>query len=175
MLKDPLFVIKSLGLLERVVLRRDTIRVLQGELGYRICKTLVLQIKKLHEIEKRDPVEDQNLILNVDLNLQKKINELFQGKSGVAIVMRVNGEVLAAVSYPSYDPNLFVGGISHKKWKEIIDDLNHPFTNKIVSGLYPPGSTIKMGMALAFSSLVRGSRLEAKRYLVKGFIIPKFG
>jgi len=163
--KDP--VVSKVGVVGKSGLEKRYNSVLQGELGYRIVKVSATN-KEVAEIEKRDPVEDQNLILNVDLNLQKKINELFQGKSGVAIVMRVNGEVLAAVSYPSYDPNLFVGGISHKKWKEIIDDLNHPFTNKIVSGLYPPGSTIKMGMALAFSKSGKGA-LDRAEYC-KGYI-----
>jgi len=82
--------------------------VLQGQLGYRIVKVSATN-REVAEIEQREPVEDQNLILNVDLDLQKKINELFNGQAGVAIVMSVNGDVLAAVSYPSYDPNLFVG------------------------------------------------------------------
>jgi len=82
--------------------------------------------------------------------------------------MRVNGDVLAAVSYPSYDPNLFVGGISKKDWRNLIDDLNHPFTNKIVSGLYPPGSSIKMGMALAYSKSGKGA-LDRAEYC-KGYI-----
>ena len=75
---------------------------------------------------------------------------------GVAIVMKTNGELLSAVSYPSYDPNLFVGGISTKDWRALQDDLAHPFTNKIIHGTYPPGSSIKPGMALAFSKSVEG-------------------
>jgi len=75
---------------------------------------------------------------------------------GVAIVMRTNGEVLSAVSYPSYDPNLFVGGISVKNWKALQEDLAYPFTNKFIHGTYPPGSTIKMGMALAYSKSLEG-------------------
>ena len=87
---------------------------------------------------------------------------------GVAIVMRTNGEVLAAVSYPSYDPNLFVGGISKKDWKKLQDDLAKPFTNKFIHGTYPPGSTIKMGMALAFSKGLKGV-LDTHEFC-KGFI-----
>ena len=59
------------------------------------------------------------------------------------------GEVLAAGSFPEFDNNIFVSGISYKKWDELRNDLNHPFTNKLVNGLYPPGSVWKMGVALA--------------------------
>jgi len=163
--KDP--VVAKVGVVGKSGLEKQYNSVLQGQLGYRVVKVSATN-KEVAEIEKKDPVEDQNLILNVDLDLQVKINELFKGQAGVAIVMNVNGDVLAAVSYPSYDPNLFVGGISHKEWKKIIDDLNHPFTNKIVSGLYPPGSTIKMGMALAFSKSGKGAMDRAE--YCKGYI-----
>ncbi|NPA61690.1 MAG: penicillin-binding protein 2 [Epsilonproteobacteria bacterium] len=160
-------VVEKVGVVGKSGLEKRYNSVLQGQLGYRIVKVSATN-REVAEIEQREPVEDQNLILNVDLDLQKKINELFNGQAGVAIVMSVNGDVLAAVSYPSYDPNLFVGGISHKEWKEIINDLNHPFTNKIVSGLYPPGSTIKMGMALSFSKSGKGA-LDRAEYC-KGYI-----
>jgi len=81
--------------------------------------------------------------------------------------MNVNGDVLAAVSYPSYDPNLFVGGISSKSWKALISNLDHPFTNKIIAGLYPPGSSIKMGMALACAKA--GTSMDHNEYC-KGYI-----
>jgi penicillin-binding protein 2 len=72
-------------------------------------------------------------------------------KSGVAVIMNVNnGEILAAGSFPEFDNNLFVGGISQANWNNIINDFNHPFTNKLTHGLYPPGSVIKMGVALSF-------------------------
>ena len=97
--------------------------------------------------------DNKNIELNIDINLQKMIYQEFADRNytGVAIVMQTDGSILAAVSYPSYDPNLFVGGISTKDWKKLQEDLAHPFTNKIVHGTYPPGSSIKMGMALAFS------------------------
>jgi len=160
-------VVAKVGVVGRTGLEHQYNKVLQGELGYRIVKVSATN-KEVAEIEKKDPIEDQNLELNVDLRLQKKINELFEGQAGVAVVMHVNGDVLAAVSYPSYDPNLFVGGISNKDWKKLISDFNHPFTNKIISGLYPPGSTIKMGMALAYAQSGRAS-LDHAEYC-KGYI-----
>jgi len=146
--KDP--VVEKVGVVGKTGLERQYNHVLQGELGYRLVKVSATN-KEVAELEKVEPKDDQNLILNMDLGLQKRVNELFVGQSGIAVVMGVNGDLIAAVSYPSYDPNLFVGGISSKDWKKLITNLNHPFTNKIVSATYPPGSSIKMGMALAYS------------------------
>ena len=61
-----------------------------------------------------------------------------------------NGEILSAGSFPEFDNNLFVNGISHKAWKKIQDNFNHPFTNKFINGVYPPGSVMKMGVAISF-------------------------
>ena len=61
-----------------------------------------------------------------------------------------NGEILAAGSFPEYDSNLFARGITQEEWNIMRNDFNHPFTNKIINGLYPPGSVIKMGVALSF-------------------------
>ncbi|MBU1666816.1 penicillin-binding protein 2 [bacterium] len=144
-------VVAKVGVVGKTGLERQYNSVLQGEMGYRMVKVSATN-QEVAELEKVDPKEDQNLVLNIDLELQKKINELFKDQAGVAVVMHVNGDIIGAVSYPSYDPNLFVGGISSKDWKALINDFNHPFTNKIVSGAYPPGSAIKMGMALAFSN-----------------------
>jgi penicillin-binding protein 2 len=160
-------VVDKVGVVGRTGLEKQYNSVLQGQLGYKTVKVSATN-KVVAQIEKKEPVEDQNLILNIDLELQKKINELFIDQAGVAVVMHVNGDILAAVSYPSYDPNLFVGGISSKNWKNLINDLNHPFTNKIVSGLYPPGSSIKMGMALAYSKSGKGT-LDRAEYC-KGYI-----
>ena len=60
------------------------------------------------------------------------------------------GELLAAGSFPEFDNNIFVNGVSHKDWKKIQEDFNHPFTNKLINGKYPPGSVMKMGTSIAF-------------------------
>lgn len=159
-------VVKEVGVIGKTGLERQYNKVLQGELGYRLVK-VTARNKEVAELEKVEPKDDQNLILNIDLGLQKRINELFVGQAGVAVVMGVNGDILAAVSYPSYDPNLFVGGISSKKWKALITDLDHPFTNKIIGGTYPPGSSIKMGMALAYSKA--GTAVQQTEFC-KGYI-----
>ena len=142
-------VVDVVGKVGKSGLERYYNTVLEGELGYVIDRVTATN-KSVGTIEKVPPKDNKNLKLNIDINLQQMIHKSFGKTTGVAIVMRTNGDVMAAVSYPSYDPNLFVGGISSKNWKELQEDLAHPFTNKIIHGTYPPGSAIKMGMALAF-------------------------
>jgi len=122
---------------------------LSGELGYKksIVDSTYNEIKVL---EYKKP-SSKHLQLTIDIRLQQYLNELFKGLSGVGIIMNVkNGEILAAGSYPEFNNNIFARGISKKEWQKIITDFNHPFTNKITNGLYPPGSVIKMGTAIAF-------------------------
>jgi len=163
--KDP--VVDEVGKVGKSGLERYYNKVLEGELGYKISKVTATN-KAIEILEKEEPKDNKNIKLNIDIDLQKMIYERFGEHTGVAIVMRTNGEILAAVSYPSYDPNLFVGGISSKDWKALQSDLAHPFTNKFIHGTYPPGSSIKMGMALAFSK-AQPSVLDTSEHCV-GFI-----
>ena len=130
--------------------------ILQGELGTKLYRVNALN-KEIELLKKIPPIENQSIKLTIDINLQKKLFSLFRDKNitGVAIVMKTNGEILGAVSTPSYNPNLFSKGIPYKVWDKLQNDPNHPFTNKIINGLYPAGSTIKMGVALAFDDLNR--------------------
>ena len=151
--KDP--VVDAVGKVGKTGLELHYNKVLEGELGYEVSKVTATN-KSIEVLERELPKENKNLLLNIDINLQQMIYEHFGEHAGVAIVMRTNGELLAAVSYPSYDPNMFVGGISSKDWKALQNNLDHPFTNKFIHGTYPPGSAIKMGMALAFSKAIPG-------------------
>ncbi|HQR74057.1 MAG TPA: penicillin-binding protein 2 [Sulfurovum sp.] len=149
-------VVNEVGKIGKSGLENQYNKVLEGELGYEVTK--VTATNKAIEVLENVPAKDnKNLVLNIDIDLQQMIYERFGEATGVAIVMKTNGEVLAAVSYPSYDPNMFVGGISAKDWKALLEDLNHPFTNKFIHGTYPPGSTIKMGMALAYEKALPGT------------------
>jgi penicillin-binding protein 2 len=152
--KDP--VANEVGKIGKSGLERYYNKVLEGELGHEVSKVTATN-KAIEILEKELPKDNRNIHLNIDIDLQKMIYERFGDQTGVAIVMRTNGEVLSAVSYPSYDPNMFVGGISSKDWKALQNDLAHPFTNKFIHGTYPPGSTIKMGMALAFDKALPNS------------------
>jgi len=148
-------VVDEVGKIGKSGLENQYNAVLEGELGYEVTKVTATN-KAIDVLENRPPKDNKNVVLNIDIDLQQMIYERFGEATGVAIVMKTNGEVLAAVSYPSYDPNVFVGGISAKDWKALQEDLNHPFTNKFIHGTYPPGSTIKMGMALAYDKAIPG-------------------
>ncbi|MCE3046724.1 penicillin-binding protein 2 [Helicobacter sp. faydin-H17] len=123
---------------------------LQGELGSK--KTKVNAFNKEVDLLLEEPVKNgEDLTTSLDVRIQKILDQQFVGKNGSAIVMDVhNGEILAAGSYPEYDLNDFVGGIPHKKWKALIDDPHKPLLNKFSASAYPPGSVVKMGIALSF-------------------------
>ena len=88
--------------------------------------------------------------LTLDTEVQKFSNELLAEKSGSISVMDIyTGEIIAMHSSPSFDPNLFLYGISVKDWKEIRQNPLKPLINKTISGLYSPGSTIKPIVALS--------------------------
>ncbi|MBW2599638.1 MAG: penicillin-binding protein 2, partial [Deltaproteobacteria bacterium] len=96
------------------------------------------------------PVSGYNVVLNMDADLQKICWNAFQEKAGTAIVMDPRtGSVMAMVSRPSFDPNLFNRGISEDQWKKLTADPLCPLQNRAISGQYPPGSTYKMVVAAA--------------------------
>jgi penicillin-binding protein 2 len=125
-----------------------------------------------------------NIYLTIDLNLQKvaekalkdtieKINsgglaQKFQdAKSGSAVAIDVKtGEILAMANYPSYDPSVFVKGISLENWRQLMDDEQKPMFNRAIKGLYSPGSTFKMVTALA--ALQDGAITVNERVLDQG-------
>lgn len=90
------------------------------------------------------------LVLSIDIRLQSLVEQLFGERRGalVAIDPR-NGEVLAFVSKPDFDPNLFVDGIDVESWRELNESLDKPLLNRALRGTYPPGSTFKPFMAMA--------------------------
>jgi penicillin-binding protein 2 len=90
------------------------------------------------------------MVLSIDVQLQKLVEDMFGERRGalVAIDPR-NGEVLAFVSKPTFDPNLFVEGIDTENWKLLNESLDKPLLNRALRGTYPPGSTYKPFMALA--------------------------
>ncbi len=98
-----------------------------------------------------------NVVLSIDIKLQKLIEDMFGERRGalVAIDPR-NGEVMAFVSKPTYDPNLFVEGIDVDNWKALNESVDKPLLNRALRGTYPPGSTYKPFMALA--ALETGTR-----------------
>lgn len=99
-----------------------------------------------------DPGEPgQKLKLTIDLALQNRVYQILESqKSASCMIMDVHtGAVYASVSHPSYDPNLFVRGLSDKVWQSLVKDKGYPLTNKIIAGQYSPGSLFKMVVAMA--------------------------
>jgi len=104
----------------------------------------------MREIEKKEGIKGNDLDLTIDIRLQKAAYDAFGSESGAAVVLDVHtGEILAFVSVPSFDSNLFVDGISVKNWTALQADEKTPMTNKAISGQYSPGSTFKIVVALA--------------------------
>lgn len=123
---------------------------LQGELGYIKTKVNVLNepVELVDEIKAN---KRYDMTLSLDINIQRKLDEEFVGKAGVGIIMDAHsGDIIAAGSYPEYNLNQFIDGISKQDWDALINSLDNPFINKIINGTYPPGSVIKMGVGLSF-------------------------
>ena len=110
------------------------------------------------------------LVLSIDIKLQALVEQLFGDRRGalVAIDPR-NGEVLAFVSKPSFDPNLFVDGIDVESWRGLNESLNKPLLNRALRGTYPPGSTYKPFMAMA--ALATGKRAPGTLINDPGFFM----
>lgn len=104
-----------------------------------------------------EPVPGYNLVLSLDADLQAAVTEILEkgirdadSESGVVVAMNPQtGEILAMVSLPSYDANLFIGGISQEDYTQLSEDPRHPLVNHAISGQYPPGSTFKIVPAAA--------------------------
>lgn len=124
-------------------------KYLQGVAGERRIKVNAHNIE-IEEIGRSATQENHNLVLNIDMKLQNFITQAFEKRSGAIIVMDIHGAIYAAGSYPEYDLNTFVSGISSNEWNRLMSSVDAPFTNKIINGLYPPGSTIKTGMGLIY-------------------------
>lgn len=96
------------------------------------------------------PQQGNDLFLTLDLNLQKAAEEALSGRPGTIIALDPrNGEVLAMVSHPAFDPNLISKGVSSKLWQALLNDKAKPLTNRAIQGQYPPGSIFKIVMAAA--------------------------
>lgn len=104
----------------------------------------------IRSLSKTSPSSGDNLVLTVDMGLQRLISNELKGKRGTVVAIEPKtGDVLAFVSYPSYDPNLFVEGIDQETWNSLNKNEDKPLLNRALRGTYPIGSTFKPFMALA--------------------------
>ncbi|QDZ07630.1 penicillin-binding protein 2 [Sphingomonas panacisoli] len=125
---------------------------LRGEPGAKRVE-VTARGKLVRELETRPDVAGKVQRLTIDAGLQEYAARRLGTNSGSAVVIDVtSGDVLAFVSMPAYDPNSFSDGISHLEWKMLSDNDHVPLMNKVLQGLYPPGSTVKPMNGLALLS-----------------------
>ncbi len=124
--------------------------------------------KHVRVLDRTDSVPGKNLYLNIDMDLQKYIEDLLgEERAAVVAIEPESGNVLALVSMPNYDPNLFVNGIDHKSYNSLNNSPDRPLINRAIRGQYPPGSTVKPFVALA--GLEYGVRTPHQRTWCPGF------
>ena len=113
--------------------------------------------RAIRRLSSRPAIPGQNVVLSIDIQLQKLVEDLYGPRRGALVAMDPKtGEVLAFVSKPTFDPNLFVEGIDVDNWQALSESIDKPLLNRALRGTYPPGSTYKPFMALA--ALTTGKR-----------------
>jgi len=124
-------------------------KVLHGTVGYQTVETNA-EGRVLRVLDRKNPVSGKDLTLTLDADLQNYIVSLLKGKRGAVVAIAPKtGAILALVSTPSFNPNLFVTGIGHKAYAKLRDSPNMPLFDRAVRGQYAPGSTIKPFLGLA--------------------------
>ena len=122
---------------------------LHGKVGFEEVETNA-QGRVMRVLRHTDAVAGKNIVLSLDIKLQEAAEEALGDRRGSIIALDPKtGEVLAMVSRPSFDPNLFVTGISSKEYSGLRDSVDKPLFNRALRGLYAPGSTIKPEVAIA--------------------------
>ena len=144
---------------------------LHGEPGYEQVEVNVNK-RPLNTIRRVAPTPGKNLYLSIDARLQKATEDAFEGRAGSAVAIDPrNGEVLAMVSVPSFDPNLFVNGIGKVDYSTLLNAPDKPLLNRSIAASYTPGSTVKPYLGLG--GLELGLRKASDTVLSVGeFYIP---
>jgi penicillin-binding protein 2 len=106
--------------------------------------------REIGEVSNVEPIRGNEIYLTLDFDLQKKAEEILEGKEGAVVVMKPKtGEILAMASYPNFDPNKFINRFTPEEWVDLIKSPKHPLENRTIRGLYAPGSLFKPIMLLA--------------------------
>jgi penicillin-binding protein 2 len=106
--------------------------------------------RAMRSLSRNPATPGRNLILGIDVRLQKLVEELYGDRKGALVAIEpATGDILAFVSKPTYNPNLFIDGIDTQSWQALNEDPDKPLLNRPLRGTYPPGSTYKPFMALA--------------------------
>ena len=139
-----------------------------GQIGYQRYEVNAFG-KRIKEIKVNTGQAGQSFKTTLDYEVQKYTNELLKDKAAAVCVMDVyNGDIVSLVSSPTFEPNAFIHGLDKNYWNSLIKDEKKPLSNKALSGLYPPGSTIKTLVAL--SALEHGIIKPLDTFRCKGKI-----
>ncbi|HYF06338.1 MAG TPA: penicillin-binding protein 2, partial [Acetobacteraceae bacterium] len=145
--EDPLMELPGIRV-GRAGIERHHDRVLRGRAG-----AVQLEVnavgRVIRELDRREGIPGQDVQISVDAELQKAIREKIEEGTSAVLLDARNGEVLAMATKPSFDPNIFNAGVSAAQWRQWTASRNTPLINKCTNGLYAPGSTFKMVVALA--------------------------
>ena len=129
---------------------------LRGKMGFEEMEVSAAG-RAVRSLSKTPPKPGNNLILSVDIKLQKLVEQLFGDRKGALVAIEPEtGDILAFVSKPTFDPNLFTDGIDPQSWQALNESPDKPLLNRPLRGAYPPGSTYKPFMAMA--ALETGAR-----------------
>lgn len=146
-------------------------RVLRGRAG-----AIQLEVnavgRVIRELSRQEGTQGQDVTLTIDTGLQRFAMQRMAAESAAAVVMDArNGEVLALASTPSFDPTVFNAGVTQVQWRAWMNNRRKPLTNKAISGLYAPGSTFKMVVAIAAleaNAISPGERVSCPGYIELG-------
>ena len=165
--QDPLLALPGMRV-GRAGLEQAHDGVLRGKAGS-VQMAVNASGRVMAEIDRHEGVQGGEIGLTIDLALQQAVLGHLDGQSASAVVMNCrNGEVLAMVSNPSFDPALFDSGVSQAQWSEWAGDPRTPLLDKAAAGLYPPGSTFKPAVAL--SALHAGTLTPHDRITCPGYL-----
>jgi penicillin-binding protein 2 len=126
--------------------------------------------RALRVVSRDDPRSGSNVFLTIDRRIQEAAEAAMAGKKGAVVAMNpTTGEILAMVSRPSFDPNLFAQRISSEDWQRIATDSTHPLQNRAFQAQYPPGSIFKLMVAIA--GLESGALTPETRFSCPGYFV----
>ena len=124
-------------------------QVLHGKTGFEEVETSAAG-RAVRRLQSSPPKPGATVVLSLDIKLQALVEQLFGDRRGALVALDPrSGEILAFVSKPTFDPNLFVDGIDVESWRELNESIDKPLLNRALRGTYPPGSTYKPFMAIA--------------------------
>ncbi|MFQ5627521.1 MAG: penicillin-binding protein 2 [bacterium] len=125
---------------------------MRGDEGFRFIEVDALgrEVQVLGYLQEKLPIPGKDVVLTIDASLQQMLEQKMKGKRGGAVVLNCqNGQIIALVSKPDYDPEIFAKPISPAVWDTLINNPDKPLYDRMVQGLYPPGSVYKIILAIA--------------------------